>query len=462
MSDFINPRDVKTVADAKRIVEQRGLSHVKVGLFDVDGVMRGKYMSKEKFFSSLDQGFAFCDVVLGWDSADVLYEGVGVTFTGWHTGYPDAPVKILPDTCRELSTEPGMLLFIAAFEGEAAKLCPRNLLERIIQRASALGYRVDAAFEYEFFLFNETPQSAREKGYRNLEPISPGFFGYSMLRNSVHAELYHQLLELAQTMDFPLEGLHTETGPGVLEAAICVDSALSAADKAALFKTFVKVWAQRNDMMATFMAKWSNDYPGQSGHIHMSLHHQDGSGSAFYDEHAQHTMSDIQRQFVAGQQRYMPEFLAMLAQTVNAYSRIVPGFWAPTDSTWAVENRTTSLRVIRGSSKSQRVEYRLGSADANPYIALAAALGSGLLGIEQKLMPEPEVTGNAYEQDFAEYLSLPASLGDAALRLKTSAAAHDLFGKAFVEHYSATREWEARQYSRHVTDWELSRYFEII
>ena len=107
----MNPRDVKTISDAKKIVKERNLSHIKVGLFDNDGVMRGKYMSREKFFSSLDKGFSFCDVVLGWDSKDQLYDNV--TYTGWHTGYPDAPVKILPESCRDIPLEENMLLFLA-------------------------------------------------------------------------------------------------------------------------------------------------------------------------------------------------------------------------------------------------------------------------------------------------------------------------------------------------------------
>ena len=368
---MIDPRTVKTVADAKHIIEQRGLTHIKVGLFDVDGVMRGKYMSKEKFFSSLDSGFAFCDVVLGWDSKDQLYDNV--TYTGWHTGYPDAPVRIIPSSCRSVPFEGDMLLFIAEFSDGAEAVCPRAVLQKTLARAKNLGFDVTAAFEYEFFMFNETPDSVREKGFRNLKPITPDFFGYSMIRNSVHADLYHQLLKLSEDMDFPIEGLHTETGPGVLEAALAHDNASDAADKAALFKTFVKVWAQRNDMMATFMAKWSKDLPGQSGHIHISLCDLDGK-SAFYDGSKEYNMSDTQRHFLAGQQRFMPEFLAMVAPTVNSYSRMVPGLWAPLDATWGVENRTTALRVIPGSEKSQRVEYRIGSADANPYLALSAAL----------------------------------------------------------------------------------------
>jgi len=456
----MKPRDVKTVQDAKQIVEARGLSHVKVGLFDNDGVMRGKYMSREKFFSSLDKGFAFCDVVLGWDSKDQLYDNI--EYTGWHTGYPDAPVRILPHSCREIPFEEDMLLFIAEFADQAESICPRAALRRVIDKATAMGLDPFAALEYEFFMFDETPDSVREKGYRNLQPMTPGWFGYSMIRNSVHAELYHELIELTERMDFPLEGIHTETGPGVIEAAIAVDSAIDAADKAALFKTFTKVMAQRHGLMATFMAKWSPDYPGQSGHIHISLRHKDGSGSAFYDPSQPHQMSEIQRQFVAGQQRLMPQLLAMLAPTINSYTRLIPGFWAPTDATWGVENRTTALRVIPGSDSSQRVEYRLGSADANPYLALAAALGAGLYGIEQQWQPEAAVEGSAYDQQHPEHLALPRTLWDAAQALKGSEAARSLFGDPFVEHFAASREWEEREFRKHITDWEMERYFEII
>lgn len=452
-------RAVKTVADAMAIVEERGLSHVKVGLFDIDGIMRGKYMSKAKFFSSLEKGFSFCDVVLGWDVKDQLYDNT--RFTGWHTGYPDAPVRILPHTCRDVVDEAGMLLFIAEFADKAEAVCPRGVLRKVLTKADALGYDVQAALEYEFFLFRETPHSAREKGFRNLQTVTPDWFGYSMIRNSVYSELYHDILGMGQIMDFPIEGIHSETGPGVIEAAIAVDQAEAAADKAALFKTYMKVLAQRRDLLATFMAKWSMDYPGQSGHMHISLHHK-GGNSAFYDTKARHGMSKIQRQFLAGQQRLMPEFLCMIAPTINSYTRMVPGFWAPTHATWGIENRTTALRVIPGSEKTQRIEYRLGAADANPYLALAAAIGSGLCGIINEWEPLEAVTGNAYDQAQPAELALPATLWEAAQRFKASDAARTLLGDAFVEHFAASREWEEREFRKQVTDWELSRYFEII
>ena len=448
---------------AKVIAEltERKVKRVKLAVVDMDGVLRGKYISFKKFISIVENGSGFCDCVFGWDVADNLYDN-GVEFTGWHTGYPDAPVRILPQSCREVSFEDGMLLFIGEFAGEAEAVCPRAALRKVIKRGKEMGFHAFAALEYEFFLFDETPDSAREKNFTNLKPLTPGWFGYSMIRNSSHAELYHEILEMCNTMDFPLEGIHTETGPGVLEAAISVDDALSAADKGALFKTFMKVLAQRHELMATFMAKWSNDYPGQSGHIHLSLQHEDGSGSAFYDAQKPYNMSDVQRHFVAGQQCLMPQLLCMIAPTINSYSRMIPGFWAPTDATWGVENRTTALRVIPGSAKSQRVEHRLGSADANPYLSLAAALGAGLYGIEKKWEPGVQVTGNAYDQQHSEQLSLPKTLWEASQNLKCSEAARELFGDGFVDHFAASREWEEREFRKHITDWELERYFEII
>ena len=454
----MEPSEVKTAQDAKTLIDERELANVKVGVFDADGVLRGKYMSVDKFFSALENGFGFCDVVLGWDSDDQLYDNV--SYTGWHTGYPDAPARILPNTCRDLPLEDG-LFFLAEFADKAEAVCPRGTLRRVLQKAGEMGFAATAAFEYEFFVFDETPHSAADKGYRNLRPITPGNFGYSVVRNSVWSEFYNDLLDLSELMDFPIEGLHTETGPGVLEAAIAYDNALRSADNAGLFKTFTKVLAQRNDMMATFMAKWSGDYPGQSGHIHISLKNNDGS-SAFYKEGAEYGMSEVMRQFVAGQKKYMPEVLAMISPTVNAFTRLVPGAWAPTTALWGVENRTAALRVIPGSAKSQRCEYRVAAADANPYIALAAAIASGLAGIEEGLELCPPVKGNAYDVPATDETRFPATLFEAAGRLRQSKMARRYFGDAFVEHFAASREWEEREFRKHVTDWELKRYFEII
>lgn len=450
----------KTAADLKRYVEQSDLPYAKVGVFDIDGVLRGKYMAKDKLLSSLEGGYGFCDVVLGWDSNDQLYDNT--TMTGWHTAYPDAGVRLLPETTRLLPFENNMPLILSEFTGKMEAICPRSLLRRIVERASSMGFGIKSSAEFEFFVFEETPQSVRDKGYRNLNSITPGYFGYSMLRNSVHADFYHELMNLCLDMDIELEGLHTETGPGVLEAAIKYDDAMASADKAALFKTMTKILAQRKGWMATFMAKWSNDWPGQSGHLHMSLVDEKTGKPVFYDETKPLGMSDTMRWFVGGQQALMPELLSMIACTVNSYTRLIPGYWAPTSASWGYENRTCALRVIGGAPKSQRVEYRIAAADINPYIAFAASIGSGLWGIENKIEPTAPVEGNAYEKRFPAKMGLPSTLWEAAQKLKGSKAARNLFGDEFVDHYAATREWEEREARKAITDWQLARYFEII
>ena len=455
----MDPRQIKTAEDARAIVEARGLSHVKVAATDIDGIMRGKYIGRDKFVSALKSGFSFCDVVFGWDSNDQLYDRSKLT--GWHTAFPDAPVRIDLTTARNLPLEGDMLLFLGDFEGHIAPVCPRGLLKRIVARAADLGFSAAAAAEFEFFVFDETPHSVREKGYRNLKNWTPGWFGYSMLRASAESDFHHALLKLGADMDTPIEGLHTETGPGVLEAAIQYCDALSAADRAVVFKTFSKVLAERQGKMLTFMAKWSNAYPGQSGHLHLSLKDRDDR-PAFHDATKPHGLSDVMRWFIGGQQALMPELLAMVAPTVNSYSRLIPGFWAPTEATWGVENRTCALRAIPGAPASQRVEYRVAAADINPYLALAAALASGLWGIERRIEPDAPIEGNAYAVAHAPERALPRTLGEAANRFEASAAARDLFGDAFVEHYAMTRRWEEREFQRAITDWELARYFEII
>ncbi len=454
---------MKQDLDIVKFLTERGIEHVKIGVFDTDGIMRGKYLSRDKFLAGLEKNLGFCDVILGWDSNDQLYDNT--KFTGWHTAYPDATVRILPATRRDIPFEPKTVLFLGEFAGRAESVCPRGVLRRVLERAAKAGYAVSAAAEFEFFVFDETPQSIRDKGYRGIEDHDTRclwLLGTAKLRAfGPVPRSSHDLLDLSQTMRFPIEGLHTETGPGVLEAALTYCDALEAADRAALFKTFTKVLAQRHGLMATFMAKWSNSVPGQSGHLHISLRTSQGE-SVFHDASKPNEMSDAMRWFLGGQQALMPELLSMVAGTVNSYSRLIPGYWAPTAAAWGVENRTTALRVIRGGPSSQRIEYRIAAADINPYIALAAAIGSGLWGIENRIEPDAPIEGNAYDREHPAHRRLPATLFEAAERLLASKPARALFGDEFVEHYAATRQWEEREFRKAITDWELARYFEII
>ena len=456
MSDTDDRLPVANAEALIALLQSSGHSHVKIGVTDIDGVLRGKYMARDKLISSLSDGFGFCDVVLGWDTNDQLYDNTQIT--GWHRGYGDAPVRILPGTTRDLATEPDTLIVLGEFGGEHEAICPRAMLRRVLAKAETMGLRALAACEYEFLVVEETATSLAAKRFRDLAAHGLGNFGYSMIRNSVNTTFYRGLLDLCETMRMPLEGLHEETGPGALEAAIRVSDALEAADRAVLFKTYAKVLAQRNGLFASFMAKWDQSFPGQGGHVHVSLTDLDGA-PAFGSGGA---ISTVMRHFIGGLQVCAHELAALSAPTVNSYRRLVPGYWAPTAATWGVDNRTVAIRAISGGAKSQRVEYRVPGADTNPYLTVAATLGAGLWGIEHAIEPNEAMTGNAYVAEVPDSLRLPATLHDAAAALRGSAAARALFGDAFVDHFAATREWEEREFRRHVSDWELKRYFEII
>jgi glutamine synthetase len=442
--------------------EKRGIRKVKVAGIDIDGVFRGKYISLDKFFSAAESGMGFCDVVFGWDSGDVLYDNAKVT--GWHTGYPDVLARIDLDTFRVIPWEPDTAAFLLDFvnaDGSPFEPSPRQLLRRVAKDALDMGFVPRFASEFEYFLFRETPASLRQKGFSGLTPLTPGMFGYSWIRSSANAPLVHAIVDGCRELDLELEGMHTETGPGVYESAIRYDGLLRAADKAVLFKTAVKEICSRQGVMACFMAKPSEHLPGCSGHLHQSLWDRASEKNLFYDVEKPDRMSEIMRHYVGGQMALMPELTAIYWPTINSYKRSVANTWAPTTATWGFENRTTALRIIPGTGpKSMRVEYRQPGADMNAYLAMGASLAAGLHGIREKIEPPKPTHGNGYATKGAA--PLPRTLDEAVRALSSSKVAKKILGEGFVDHYVRTREWEVRQSQRAVTTWELERYLEII
>jgi len=435
---------------------------VKIAFTDMDGILRGKYISTEKFLSVADNHIGFCDVIFGWDAGDVTYDNV--QYTGWHTGYPDAKGRIDLSTFRKIPWEDDLPFFLGELfdtKERPSDVCPRQLVKKLANVAAKAGYKPYFSQEFEWFNFAETPQTANTKQFKNLTPLTPGMFGYSILRSSLENPYFTDLFELLRKFNVPLEGIHTETGPGTYEAAIVYADIIEAADRAVLFKTAVKEIAYRHGIMATFMAKINENLPGCGGHVHQSLWDKAGGRNLFYDEKDKMKMSGLMKSYVAGQLYCLPQILPMYAPTINSYKRLVEGAWAPTTLTWGMDNRTVALRILSGSNKSCRLETRVIGSDANPYLAMAASLASGLYGIKNKLkLKQPATTGNGYK-DYSNGI-LPANLYEATQAMKQSAVAKEILGSTFVEHFTQTREWEWRQHLKAVTDWELKRYFEII
>lgn len=430
---------------------------IKVAVADIDGILRGKYLHSNKLQEIKDKGFGFCDVVFGWDSMDKCYDFQGVT--GWHTGYPDGTAKIDPSTYRRIPWENNIPFYIADFSTDEKYnqvSCPRSILKKIGLQASEMGFKPMFSQEFEWFNYDITPDEFYKSEFHNIKPMSPGMFGYSILRTALNNAYFTDLFDQLNAFDIPIEGLHTETGPGVLEATIIYDEIISAADKAVLFKTAVKEIAARHHKMATFMAKVSPALPGCGGHLHQSLWDIDGKKNLFHSEKG---LSETMKHYLAGVLHCLPEIMPLYAPTVNSYKRIGHGDWAPASVSWGIDNRTASARAIVRGEKATRIELRVPGADMNPYLTMAASLASGLYGIKNRLSPGPETTGNAYRQKLPV---LPHTLEQAVAKMEKSKIARELFGEPFVKHFLSTRKWELNQFNNTVTDWELKRYFEII
>ncbi len=451
-------RDGAAIVEA---IRKSTATKVKVAVSDIDGVLRGKLLHRDKFLAAVEGGFGFCDVVFGWDMHDRCYDNTQLT--GWQHGYPDAMVRLDLNTYRTVPWDNNVPFFLGNFvvgDGKPHPACPRQVLKRVLKRAEKMGYLAMVGAEFEFFNFAETPHTWAEKKGVGPTPLTPGMFGYSLLRTNLNRDYFNALMDEMALFNVPIEGLHTETGPGVYEAALVYSEALEAADRAILFKTGAKEIGARFGIMPSFMAKWSAEYPGCSGHLHQSLQ-QDGR-NAFHDPRGRHGgMSKVFESYLAGQLDSLLGMGPMFWPTVNSYKRLVDGFWAPVKPTWAVDNRTASFRVIPGSSKSYRLETRCPGADINPYLAIAAVLAAGLDGVEKgkKLTMKP-ITGS--NQGAENVPRAPRTLIETTRLFRQSDVARDWFGDAFVDHYAATREWEWRQWLDAVTDWELKRYFEII
>ena len=438
-------------------VKNSSSSKVKVAITDIDGILRGKYIHKDKFLSILEGGFGFCDVVFGWDSNDVCYENS--TFTGWHSGFPDASASIDLNTYRAVPWDNDVPFFLADFSEKNNQVCPRTLLKKVLADANNEGLDPIFSQEYEWFNFEDTSKELHDRNFSNLNPITRGMFGYSLIRASERSEFFNDLFDLMEKFNIKLEGLHTETGPGVYEAAIMYAPILEAADRSVLFKAAVKEIGHRHKIMPTFMAKWDETLPGTSGHIHQSLW-RDGQ-NIFFDSNDSNKMSETMKHYIAGLLHCLPHVLPLYAPTINSYKRLVEGAWAPTTITWGIDNRTVAVRALPGSNKSTRIEMRVPGADMNPYLAMSAALASGLYGIKNKLPLNIKATeGNGYTNK--ENGVLPKNLEEATQQFSSSEISKELFGETFVKHFTETRLWECQQAQKAVTSWELQRYFEII
>ncbi len=448
------------ISDVERLIDESHVHTVKIGTPDMDGVYRGKRVSTKQFFAGCDSGFAQCDVIFGWDIAEEPITTPLAIGTA-ATGFADVLLKPDLDTFRIVPWEDGVAAVVCDVTDEHGDLVlqsPRTILRRVMERARALGLEAKMAVELEVRLFREDQESLRAKDYTDLRPLNPGLNCYSMSHASIDDGVVGGLRRHLDAYGVEVEGYNREHGEGMYEMNLKYAPALEAADRGMLFKSAAKEVLARDGIVPTFMAKYSDEIDGCSGHIHQSLWR--GEANAFWDDSSSHHISKPMAAYVAGALAALPELFALYAPNINSYKRYVTGSWAPTAATWAVENRTAALRVIAPAPQAIRIENRVPGADVNPYLGFAACLAGGLHGIERELTPPPAATGNVYETE--GLIPLPRTLDEAIALFDQSAVARDFLGDAFVDHYVAMRRWEIEKHRRAVTSWERRRYLEQV
>ncbi|KAA8904977.1 hypothetical protein FN846DRAFT_983919 [Sphaerosporella brunnea] len=454
---------------------------VKLAGIDADGMLRGKIISKKKFLSVLSSGFGFCSIVFGWDMHDRTYfQELSVSNAA--NGYRDILAKIDINTFRRIPWEQnavngrGIPFFLVSFHDpetqEPIAPCPRNLLASIVSKLqTSFGWKAMVGVEYEFYNFKETSKSLQGNKGQGLEHLTPGMFGYSVTRPTQNQEFYYGVFDACKKFNVDLEGWHTESGPGVYEAALEYGEVSSMADRASLFKYTVKSLGASHGITPCFMSKPVEGLPGNSGHMHISL--VDSTGTNLFARAEKNPnptfadlahVSDIGEYFLAGILDGLPSIMPLLAPTINSYKRLVENFWAPVTVSWGLEHRAASIRLIApptASPKATRFEIRTPGADANPHYVFAAVLGCGFRGIEKKLKLTIPPLGKGEETGDGERLA--KNLGAAVDKMvEKGSVAREVLGDVFVDHYAGTRRHELRLWEQAVTDWEVRRYIETV
>ncbi|SEM73930.1 glutamine synthetase family protein [Lihuaxuella thermophila] len=441
-------------------IDEGRVDTVILGFCDMQGRLVGKRFTADHFVTIQEKGTHFCDYLLGTDMEMNTPEGFDVV--GWDKGYGDWTAKPDWGTLRLIPWLEKSALILADVvdeEGALVEIAPRSVLKRQLDRASKMGFELQLASELEFYLIRETYEEAWRKGYEGLNLGGHYNEDYHLLQGTRNESVYRVFREQLMKAGIPVECTKGEAGIGQHEINVRYGPALESADRHVLLKHGMKEMAIQQGVAVTFMAKPDHGWTGSSCHIHVSLKNREQGQNAFYDPAEERGMSRTMRHFLAGVIRHMRETAILFAPNVNSYKRYITASWAPTNIVWGWDNRTCGLRIV-GRGQSLRIENRFPGADANPYLAYAALIASGLEGIEQSYELEEACDGNGYDRSGTE--RLPASLNEAIVAFAESKFVQKALGPAVASHYLHVAKVEQQAFERVVTNWEKQRYFERI
>ena len=443
----------------KKAVKAGEIDTVVVAMVDMQGRLVGKRFQAEYFVDGAYEETHACDYLL---ANDIDMEPVpGYAAASWEKGYGDFVLKPDLSTMRRVPWLEGTVLVLAdVLDHHHHDLphSPRAMLKKQLARLAKDKMRAFFASELEFYLFDESFESAAQKRYANLKTAGTYIEDYHILQTTKEEGVMRAVRKGLQGAGIPVENSKGEWGPGQEEINVRYADALDMADNHAILKNGIKEIAWSQGKAVTFMSKWNYGLAGSSSHVHASLWDSEGKTPLFFDPKAEYGMSPLMRSFVAGQLKYANDITYFLAPYINSYKRFQVGTFAPTKAVWSRDNRTAGFRLCGEKSKAIRIECRIGGADLNPYLAFAGLLAAGLAGVEGKLTLAEPHSGDAYFG--AKLPEVPRTLREAAESLKSSKMLRAAFGDAVVDHYVHTANWEQFEYDRRITDWELMRGFE--
>ena len=438
-------------------VADGSIDTVVVAMTDMQGRLTGKRIHGQFFLDEvLKHGTEGCNYLL---AVDVDMNTVaGYEMSSWERGYSD--FALVPDmnTLRLIDWQPGAVLVLADvqwLDHTDVVASPRQILRKQVKALNEAGMEAMCGTELEFVVFKDTYEEAWNKGYKNLIPVNQYNVDYSILGGSRIEPLLRRIRLSMANAGMVVESVKGECNFGQHEIAFKYSDALSNCDNHVIYKNGAKEIASDEGYALTFMAK-PNEKEGNSSHIHLSFRGLDGSMVMVDEKDKEQGMSDVGRQFVAGQIAHLREMTLLFAPNINSYKRFVPGSFAPTAIRWGRDNRTCALRLV-GHGPSLRLENRVAGGDVNPYLAVSGIIAAGLDGINKKMVLEPAFQGNAYESDSAR---LPSSMPEALELWENSVWIKEVFGAEVQAHYANMAKIEIAAYGKAITDWELFRNFE--
>ena len=437
-------------------IREGRIDTVIVAITDMQGRLQGKRLHGDYFLSDvLNNGTEGCNYLVAVDIDMNTVQGYDIS--SWDTGYGDMVMKIDPRTMRYIDWHEGTALVLADLvdhHDTPIAESPRQILQKQLKRLEDMGMVAMVGTELEFIMFEDTYEEAWNKRYHGLTPVNQYNVDYSIIGTSRVEPILRRIRLSMVNAGMVVESVKGECNLGQHEIAFKYTDALATCDHHVVYKTGAKEIAAQDGYALTFMAKF-NEREGNSCHIHLSFRGTDGS-MVLVDDNDPDGLSDIGKQYLAGQLAHMRELSIMYAPTVNSYKRYTPGSFAPTAIKWGRDNRTCSYRLV-GHGPSLRVENRVPGGDVNPYLAVAGMIAAGIDGIEKKMTLEPRFDGNAYA---LETDRVPNTLAMARELWVNSTWAKETFGERVHKHYTHMVDTDLNQFNKAITDFELIRGFE--